>query len=680
MAEQYSSINSKAPNIDINLYSNAANAGIQGGNAQKTKGEALISGIKDAVDIGGKVVGLVTGAQAIGANFQNAEIRQQQIDLGNAEGVPEAKADVIRAEGAKARQESTIATIQNDILTANDAIARGTAEADLKTQYQESQIKLGDVLNKKTITEAISTGQPGNLEAVLKNPDLVSTLLRDEKFGQQFLGAASGKIDPALEKTARNQIDAVAMQKQRMEQLDQEQKLKTSYALKTQESAAEATAALQAIPEYAEASKGERFDYRRTNLYPANSVVIENGKLKTNVDGSIVRKSVDDSAIGGVEKDTGYVMTQGKKVIVPYMSREDGIATQKNLNTFKTYGSAKGFTTYNDPEEDLPPKAADPTAASFSTGGLAARGPSPTSGTSPQAINDNIVTAAKARNENAFKTAQTQGQGSSYEALITKGSSLTRTNMPTPDYIKTPQSVPVAPGTPTFTTPIPQTTVAPQSFATPEAEKHLSSVMGGADITLNTDLPTATPVVSSGTIQRINGIPALDNQPAFIKGLVAIESRGITDAVNKKSGAKGLGQFMEATAKDLGLSDEDRANPDKAIPAIIEYTSKQYDRFEKVLGNAFSSQGITIKPDPRMVLAAYNGGPEYIVRGIRAGNTTWDQMKTYIRSVKSPGAEKENLEYADKVITASIPFIRGGNASDDSYVKALINFGIVDVA
>ena len=80
-----------------------------------------------------------------------------------------------------------------------------------------------------------------------------------------------------------------------------------------------------------------------------------------------------------------------------------------------------------------------------------------------------------------------------------------------------------------------------------------------------------------------------------------------------------------------------------------------------------------------MVLAAYNGGQRDILRGIRAGKTTWEGMSEYLKSVKSPGAYKENVSYADKVIVSSIPFIKGGNASDDSWVKTLINFGIIDV-
>ncbi len=122
----------------------------------------------------------------------------------------------------------------------------------------------------------------------------------------------------------------------------------------------------------------------------------------------------------------------------------------------------------------------------------------------------------------------------------------------------------------------------------------------------------------------------------------------------------------------------DRTNPDKAEPAGVEYVNQKYGEITKALVAKLSGVA-SIKPDPRMVLAAYNGGASWVMRAIQAGNYDWESVKKYILENKSPAAAKENIAYVDKVLSASIPFLTGGNASDEAYLRELNAYDIITI-
>ncbi|WP_338910716.1 lytic transglycosylase domain-containing protein [Mycetohabitans rhizoxinica] len=85
--------------------------------------------------------------------------------------------------------------------------------------------------------------------------------------------------------------------------------------------------------------------------------------------------------------------------------------------------------------------------------------------------------------------------------------------------------------------------------------------------------------------------------PRLIVPMINQESAWNPDAVSAK-GAGGIMQLMPATARDLGLSEADRFNPQKAIPAGIRYFKQQL--------KAFGS--------PALAYAAYNAGPANVRR------------------------------------------------------------------
>lgn len=114
--------------------------------------------------------------------------------------------------------------------------------------------------------------------------------------------------------------------------------------------------------------------------------------------------------------------------------------------------------------------------------------------------------------------------------------------------------------------------------------------------------------------------------PGHILPLVGTESSWNTNAVSPK-GAAGLMQLMPATARDLGLSDADRFNPAKAIPAGIRYYKQQLDRFGT----------------PELAYAAYNAGPGAVMKA--GGVPNIRETQDYVR--KNAMAPKTSLSVDD---------------------------------
>ena len=80
--------------------------------------------------------------------------------------------------------------------------------------------------------------------------------------------------------------------------------------------------------------------------------------------------------------------------------------------------------------------------------------------------------------------------------------------------------------------------------------------------------------------------------PRVALNLFKTESAGNPNAISNK-GATGLGQLMKPAAKEMGISEEDRFDPQKNISASLGYFKKQLNRFG----------------DYEKAAAAYNWGP-----------------------------------------------------------------------
>lgn len=257
-----------------------------------------------------------------------------------------------------------------------------------------------------------------------------------------------------------------------------------------------------------------------------------------------------------------------------------------------------------------------------------------------------------------------------------------------PQYSNTPQNIPITPGTPRMTQEVEPSIVNSKA----DIGNRLSGVLGGAQVNVMFEMPDDKYMQSIyKSVNRINSLPGLDAKPAIFKGLIAVESRGYTNAVSP-AGAKGLTQLMPTTADEVDV--DNPLDPEENIRGGYEYLEKKYKEVDNALSKALAEQSIPQKVDPRLILASlyedgtvdkfalasYNGGFKAIKNGIAKGITTWDEMKEYLATVKNPKAFEETSAYVDKVLAASIPFIKGGNASDEDYVQTLNGFGIIEVA
>ncbi len=117
-----------------------------------------------------------------------------------------------------------------------------------------------------------------------------------------------------------------------------------------------------------------------------------------------------------------------------------------------------------------------------------------------------------------------------------------------------------------------------------------------------------------------NAVVGTDVSKALVIAVIAQESSGNPDAVSS-SGCAGLMQFCGDTAKQYGLSPEDRLVPEKAIPAgvqLLQDNMKSFSRYNDK--NAFA-------------LAAYNGGPDLVTAAIKAtgkNDPSWEEVKAEI--------------------------------------------------
>lgn len=732
MAEQYQSFQGKEPNIDVNLFVNALTQGVAAGNAQKNTlsaiSQGVTGGINNAVSVASGVEQVKAQINANAVSGDEAVIeakKQQQIGAGQ----------VAAAQGQNAELE---AQVQRD----NEQIAIQEKTDALQVAAGLAAQKLGDMNNKRDIGKILTapSSDPNAANSIFENPEYFGTLQRDPDFANQAIAQLEAKgADPAVIKRARSTFDAIALQKIRQKSLADEEQLTRRAQFETENQAALATHSLGGLKDFDTINK-EGVNYQDWHIVPRSSVQIgPNGRIvmdpNTKAPASNTNVSVND--------DKSSMLIHGDRVAAPYLSQSEATAQQRNLDIWKARKAALGAPTVNsnelpaDAAKNAPPgdtglglakgaatpgstsnnnivEAAKARNAQFQQGATAAGQAASYTGMIGQGnsiVNSNAPVQSYINTPQSVAVAPgvpkiTQPIAPDYtpdpyapgrEEIDVPSAKATKTSQTTPEPVKTSQAVSTATATPTQTPeettaipvppapkfpdiPVPPAPKLPDFGSVEHAEDRLSAMVG-TPVQLNTAISTPS-VVSVNTVKKIAAIPALDNAPAYFKGMAAVESAGNPNAVgsDKRESDRGVGlfQFVAGTAADVGL--KDRRNPGQSLEAAVKYNQQLYAQISKKLSNVLSSQGLSIKPDPRMVLAAFNGGSKWILNGLAAGHTTWPEMKNYLISVKNPAAARINTEYPDKVITASISFMKGGNASDDLWMKDMLNFGIVDVA
>jgi hypothetical protein len=118
---------------------------------------------------------------------------------------------------------------------------------------------------------------------------------------------------------------------------------------------------------------------------------------------------------------------------------------------------------------------------------------------------------------------------------------------------------------------------------------------------------------------------ASDIPPAFFARLIWQESKFKHDAMSHV-GARGVAQFMPATAAEVGL--DDPLDPRQALPASAKFLRKLHDRF----GNL------------GLAAAAYNAGPGRIQNWLARRGPLPSETRNYVRIITGNAAENWTAE------------------------------------
>lgn len=674
MAEQYPVFNPGRPQTDPMLFVNAATAGINQGNATPSTIGAIGQGITAAIKGGLQTYQQVQQIESTGLLNDMREIELQRESDPE---VQEARKASILAGAEKDESQAYLARLEQETAAANEELFKKTKVAEIQAKYSEATTKLTDMNNMQRWSTAAASNDAAQVNAMLSDPSMRDTLLRNEEWGMRALSGVKSVASPDALNPVLNSVDAVRRSKIAEAAMLQEQKLRSERQAELEGKASTAQGVFESIPEWTnlqanEAKLGRVLDSRNVRVLNDSQVTLTpDGKLLDDGTGKAAIKPL----VEGAPRSGSYTLAYGTNVIKKGLTKEEADRYSNNLDTLNSWRTSTGY--FNNVNTSTATGQVDESFGLREPGPPVPQpgSPAPQAGGTPSpTLSPGVASAVEERKADAQRRAMQRGQEAGWTASVKRG----RTFIPQGGNIApTSQSVPQPTNVPKMTQPAPEVTVAPPVGKKPSLER-LSAIMGGADIEL--DIPDkAYAHVDKTVYNRIMSTPAMQQVPALIKGLVAVESGGKADVISSDGGA-GLGQFMEATAAELGLSPEDRLNPDKAVPAISEYMGRLYKSINKEFSVAYRKyQGLAIEPDPRMVLAAYNGGAKYILNGIRAGYLDWESMKEYLKSVKSPKAAKINTEYGDKVIASSVPFIVGGNAADDTYLKKLMNHGILNV-
>ena len=224
-----------------------------------------------------------------------------------------------------------------------------------------------------------------------------------------------------------------------------------------------------------------------------------------------------------------------------------------------------------------------------------------------------------------------------------------------------------------------QSKAALEKYGVTAQQTNLPATSQVARVTPASYIPdTMTPKVTTAfrpsdtVVNAVDNLPETKNVPAIVKAILAVESGGKADAKgaavrNAKGevvagGISGLAQMESATANSL-FENFDRRNVGHNVLAATTM-------MQVALANP------TLKANPLLAVAAYNGGEPVVAQAVRlAGTTDWNVVKDYIPQAvranpklsKNPGKASEIIQYVDKVVSYFPAFAR----TSDDYNTAL---------
>lgn len=256
MAEQYASFQGKEPNIDVNLFVNAATAGINQGNAQPNTLGAVFKGIQEGIGGGIKTA---EGIQTIQSNAANLEVNTDPA-------VIQARKDEIIAKGDLGR-------VQSDTIRNNQTTIEATQALEIDQANKIATIKAQDATAALALNDLTKSQDVQSQLAVFKDPTYAGYFSRNPGAGQSYVEALKLQGgDPAV-------LDPIAKQFAELDYATRSRAGRQATQTLAQKAAAEDARdagrfenSLLAIPAADKYLKADNTDYRLFDYVPSKTV------------------------------------------------------------------------------------------------------------------------------------------------------------------------------------------------------------------------------------------------------------------------------------------------------------------------------------------------------------------------------------------------------------------------
>jgi len=198
------------PKIDISLFPDAVNSGIQAGNAQKTVAQNIVSGIGAGIE-------LYQQYQKTEDNALSLQIKQNQVDQIPVQNKIQESQALTQEATATIQQAKAREQIANEAVTTQEqaSIAQAkTAEAEVAAQEAASQKQFNDTIKSTDATTFRKQFEAGQYNSLVSNPKAFDTAIK------------YAFMDPTLDAAGRDRLSfaykghAIDVENQRKAQED----------------------------------------------------------------------------------------------------------------------------------------------------------------------------------------------------------------------------------------------------------------------------------------------------------------------------------------------------------------------------------------------------------------------------------------------------------------------------
>ena len=572
----FASFSAQGPVVPINLFSQNASAGTDIGNAVPTGVTAAIQGGFKGIQQG----------QQITENLEQSEIRQNQIKA-------QAQTEQINALKLDIMQQTHDLQLSNTVL-------------QLENQKQQLTEQAQTADNKREIAKRLASGDPNQMKSILKDPNLMNTMLSDTKYADGAAGRLSSVLTPEESKQLFAQVD-----------------FKKSQELKALQERADADA--------------------RKKLFETSEKDtdrIQEGKL------GWLFSSKGDDLTSGLGKITtapsaqglanGWdVFYNGQRTSLNISDAENA-AFSRSKQAYTSAGLVKKTAPQETATGDPAPALEKPFSNAFKLFGSAENdtpiqnpGPAPIGAPAPDRDTLQVQSSSPIVQQRAQQLqAQAQNDPDLMNRLIAKG------------IIKAAPKQPAQVATTPTATPAPQGNPAPEDSGTLGDQTINPTQMVSPELTKQNVAERVSVLpkevknkVEHPVVFKVLADPLTRGLPPLFKAVVAVESGGKRDAKNKASSARGLFQLTDGAAKETGT---DSSIPAENVKGGVTYLNTMLERF-----------GDNEIP----ALMAYNGGPGLIRSAIEAaGSADYEDIVYALRRFKDQGRFKTALKNIEHII------------------------------